>query len=58
MKETFEKDSEFLRKSGLIDYSVFLVEVDRSKMLSPKNKNSFKALVYNAKNKQYVMKES
>ena len=31
--KTLRKDSELLRKHGLIDYSVFLVQVDRSKRL-------------------------
>ena len=39
MKEVFNEDSLFLKRSGLIDYSVFLVEIDRNKLITDHKQN-------------------
>jgi len=53
---TLKKDSQFLRDHGLIDYSVFLLVIDRSKRIGKKEK-TFNSLVYDALQQQYTMKE-
>jgi hypothetical protein len=58
MKSILMRDSIFLKEHCLIDYSVFLVEVDRQKMLSHDDQFDIKAMVYDALEKSYVMKES
>jgi len=45
-----KKDSEFLKKHNLIDYSVFIIEIDRQKLLKTNN-NTFNSLVYDVLNK-------
>lgn len=51
--ETLKSDSELLRKHQLIDYSVFLIEVDRQKRLKT---GGIGSLVYDALNKEYIMR--
>jgi hypothetical protein len=50
---TLESDSDLLKRHQLIDYSVFLIEVDRQKRL---NSGGIGALVYNALQKEYIMR--
>ena len=57
MKAVFNEDSLFLKNSGLIDYSVFVVEIDRNKIITG-NKQNIQSLAYNAVTKEYVMKEA
>jgi hypothetical protein len=45
-----------LQEHNLIDYSVFLLEVDRQKKLTLKRESGFRSLVYNALTKEYVLK--
>ena len=42
------KDSLLLKKHDLIDYSVFLIEIDRSKFIKPGDATSLKTLAFNA----------
>ena len=54
--ERIQKDSELLRKFELIDYSMFLVEVDRTKKLRSSNQQGLESLVYDVQQQQFVMK--
>ena len=63
LKLVLSKDSMFLKSHALIDYSVFLVEVAREKMLQGQSKKknkrkAFRAVVHDAVQKQLVIKES
>ena len=42
-----EKDTAILREQGLIDYSLFLIEVDRNQQIKLNNQNSILSLVFN-----------
>ena len=53
--ETIKKDTELMRKSGLIDYSIFLVEVN-SNITNSSNK-LLKAIVYSMSSMSYVVKD-
>lgn len=56
LMEIMARDSELLRKHGLIDYSIFLVEVDRHRKLRVNYEKGMASLVYDALQQQYVMK--
>ena len=45
MQTILKTDSEFLMGQGLIDYSVFLLEIDRNKLIV---KNNFSSIVYDS----------
>lgn len=53
--QTIKCDSELMQRSGLIDYSIFLVEVNSHDINS--NNKILKAIVYNLTSMNYVMKE-
>ena len=56
LKGILKKDSTFLKDQGLIDYSVFLLEIDRQKLI--REHDQFCTLVYDFLNKEYLMQES
>ena len=53
--ETIKKDTELMRKSGLIDYSIFLVEVNSN--ITNSNNKLLKAIVYSMSSMSYVVKD-
>ena len=56
LKGILKKDSTFLKDQGLIDYSVFLLEIDRQKLI--RQHDQFSTLVYDFLKKEYLMQES
>jgi len=54
--QILKEDSQLLKKHNLIDYSVFLLEIDRQKRIMPKN-ISFASMVFDATKKHYIMQE-
>ena len=52
-----ENDSILLKKHELIDYSVFLVEVERKKLIKESSKKTMGSLIYDMMEKQYLIKE-
>lgn len=54
--EIISKDTEILQKFGLIDYSLFLIEVDRQHKLIINNEKGMASLVYNTLKEQFEMK--
>ena len=46
--EIISKDTEILMKFGLIDYSLFLIEVDRRSKLVVDNEKGMSSLVYDS----------
>ena len=59
LTKILKKDSELLSKHALIDYSLFLIEVDRREKEKAGNKHSLQTLsvVYDKKQKTYVVRE-
>ena len=53
--EILRKDSELLRKFELIDYSVFMLDIDLEKKFNAKRDQGIQSLVYNAVKKEYTV---
>ena len=56
LMQRIRKDTELLRSRGLIDYSLFLVEVDRHSQLRTSQDTGISSLVYDVSRQQFVMK--
>lgn len=57
LMETIKRDSDLMRRSGLIDYSIFLVEVN-SQNINNSNNKMLKAIAYSMASMSYVVKDA